>query len=82
LAINVIDTDYKGWLNFIREKNLNFFKHYADPVHLNKFKTTFDIQATPAFMLLDAESTIISHHQSLTELLSTLQKIQNQSNTR
>lgn len=82
LAINVMDSDFKAWLNFIREKNLNFFKHYADPIHLNKFKTTFDIQDTPAFMLLDAESTIVSHHLSLTEVLSTLQKIQNQSHSR
>lgn len=77
MAINLKDSNYNDWLDFIREKNLNYFKHYCDPIHLNQFKTKFDIQATPALMLLDAESTIISRNQNITDLILTLNQIQN-----
>ncbi|MBI3234364.1 MAG: TlpA family protein disulfide reductase, partial [Bacteroidetes bacterium] len=66
-----VEQEYDKWINFIREKNLNWI-NVIDIYNISEFRKSYDISSTPVIFLLDKDKKIIAkklNGQSLEQLL-------------
>lgn len=70
--------DYEPWRKFIIEQKLDFINVF-DPVHINSYRTKYDVEATPVIFLLDRDKKIKAKKvgvKQVVELLEIFEKIE------
>ena len=70
--------DYEPWRKFIIEHKLDFINVF-DPVHINSYRTKYDVESTPVIFLLDKEKRIKAKKigvPQVVELLEIFDKIE------
>jgi peroxiredoxin len=69
--------DYEPWRKFIIDNKLDFI-NVVDPVHINSYKSKYDVEATPVIFLLDKDKRIKAKKvgvKQVVELLEIFEKI-------
>jgi len=70
--------DYEPWRKFIIDQKLDFINVF-DPVHINSYRTKYDVEATPVIFLLDRDKKIKAKKvgvKQVVELLEIFEKIE------